>query len=164
MKGAKPKPTLLKILEGNPGKRPLNADEPKPQLVTTMKAPRNLGKVARREWARVARELMRMQLLTEVDTTALAAYCQSYERWIQAEAEIAQSGLVVETVTGRRIANPAIAVANRSMELMHRFLVEFGMTPSARTRIRVSKAEEASGGLLNGEWAGGAKKSTGRAS
>lgn len=31
--GPKPKPTAIKILEGNPGKRPLNLNEPKPQRI-----------------------------------------------------------------------------------------------------------------------------------
>jgi hypothetical protein len=31
MRGRKPKPTYLKLLNGNPGKRPLNEQEPKPQ-------------------------------------------------------------------------------------------------------------------------------------
>lgn len=160
MRGAKPKPTRLKLIEGNPGRRPLNQDEPKPEPAS-QKAPTHLGPAAKAEWRRISAELVKLQLLTRVDTTALAAYCQSYERWVQAEAEIAKGGLVVETATGRRVANPAIAVANRSMELMYRFLVEFGMTPSSRSRIRVSKGDEDAGGVLNGEWAGGAKKSTG---
>ena len=32
MRGRKPTPTHLKLVRGNPGKRPLNASEPKPQL------------------------------------------------------------------------------------------------------------------------------------
>lgn len=35
-RGRKPTPTAIKVLEGNPGKRPLNANEPKPKK----KAPR----------------------------------------------------------------------------------------------------------------------------
>ena len=31
MRGRRPKPTRLKLLTGNPGKRPLNDDEPQPQ-------------------------------------------------------------------------------------------------------------------------------------
>ncbi|MEQ8198694.1 MAG: phage terminase small subunit P27 family, partial [Clostridiaceae bacterium] len=30
-RGRKPKPTAIKVLEGNPGKRPLNKNEPKPE-------------------------------------------------------------------------------------------------------------------------------------
>ena len=35
-RGRKPKPTAVKVLEGNPGKRSLNTNEPKP----VKKAPR----------------------------------------------------------------------------------------------------------------------------
>jgi phage terminase small subunit len=33
MKGRKPKPTSIKKLEGNPGKRPFNTKEPRPNKV-----------------------------------------------------------------------------------------------------------------------------------
>lgn len=38
MRGRKPKPTHLKLLEGNPGHRPINGAEPKPSLVTKARA------------------------------------------------------------------------------------------------------------------------------
>lgn len=162
MRGRKPKPTKLKLIEGNPGRRPLNQDEPKPALEALCPdPPEHLGEVAQQEWRRVSEELHRLGLLTRVDSTALAAYCQSYERWVQAERAIAKVGLLTKTTGGNAVQNPLIGIANRSMELMYRFLVEFGMTPSSRSRIRVSKGDEDAGGVLNGEWAGGAKKSTG---
>ena len=65
-RGRKPKPTALKMLEGNPGGRPLNEAEPKPQK----KAPRCppwLEDEAKREWKRMAKVLEQMGLLTEMD-------------------------------------------------------------------------------------------------
>ena len=54
--GRKPKPTSLKVLEGNPGKRALNDTEPKPEKKAP-KCPTWLNKEAKKEWKRIATEL-----------------------------------------------------------------------------------------------------------
>lgn len=142
MRGRKPKPTYLKLLNGNPGKRPLNKQEPKPEP-TIPAAPIELSADARLEWDRVAGELGRLGTLTVVDRAALAAYSQAYGRWVQAERGIAQmaerdqltSGLMIKTVNGNAIQNPLVGMANRAMADMVRYATEFGMTPSSRSRI-----------------------------
>lgn len=83
MRGRRPKPTRLKVLTGNPGKRPLNTDEPKPE-VATPECPAELGPVARREWDRLACELTALRILTNLDRAALAAYCGAYAMWAEA--------------------------------------------------------------------------------
>jgi len=82
MAGRKPKPTKLKILQGNPGKRKIPPNEPKP--ATKMpKCPPHLDKMARKEWRRFSPTLARLGLITEVDGSAFAAYCDQFSRWIQ---------------------------------------------------------------------------------
>lgn len=76
---------------------------------------------------------------------ALAAYCQGYGRWQQAERALAKmaetdsaaSGMVIKTKSGNAIHNPLVGIANKAMADMVRYAAEFGMTPSARTRIAV---------------------------
>ena len=77
--GRKPRPTHLKILEGNPGKRSLTKNEPKPRPVNPTQ-PDWLLREAKAEWRRVVPELERMGLLTTVDRAALATYCQAWAR------------------------------------------------------------------------------------
>jgi phage terminase small subunit len=79
MRGRRPKPTHLKVLMGNPGKRPLNANEPRPE-VAIPDCPVELGEVARREWDRMAPQLASLRILTHLDRAALAAYCGAYSR------------------------------------------------------------------------------------
>src|SRR5579859_506648 len=93
MRGRKPKPSRLKILQGNPGKRPLNDKEPQP-AAGRPSCPKALGGEARKEWNRVARALLRLGLLTHIDRAALAGYCQSWARWVFAEARLAEEGAV----------------------------------------------------------------------
>jgi P27 family predicted phage terminase small subunit len=135
MRGRKPYPTHLKLLKGNPGRRPLNGSEPAPRKMLP-DPPAELSADARGEWDRVAPELYRVGLLTGVDRSALAAYCQVYGRWVQAERGIAEGGLLSMTSKGNLIQNPLVGIANKAMADMVRYAAEFGMTPSARVRVR----------------------------
>jgi P27 family predicted phage terminase small subunit len=131
--GTKPKPNEVKELEGNPGRRPMfPVIKPRSDKIT---CPIHLSGIARREWRRIAPELQRLGLLTNIDRAALASYCQEYSRWVVAEKDLKTEGLIFETDKGYQYQNPKLAVANKAMELMHKFLVEFGLTPSSRTRV-----------------------------
>ena len=77
MAGRKPKPTAVKKLEGNPGKRKLNTKEPVPAKGMP-DCPEWLLPEAKKEWERLADLMNQMGVLTEVDMAAFAAYCQSY--------------------------------------------------------------------------------------
>lgn len=85
--------------------------------------------------AQGAAPLVRLGIMSEVDDTALAAYCQAFECFVEAESKIRRSGLLIKTTNGNVIQNPLVGVANRAMEIMHKFLTEFGLTPASRTRI-----------------------------
>jgi P27 family predicted phage terminase small subunit len=149
IRGRKPKPTHLKLVTGNPGKRKLNEAEPLPASVLPSPPP-HLGDEAKVEWGRISEELYRLGLLTGVDRTALAAYCQAYARWVQAEKAIAKmaekdqltGGLMIKTSNGNAIQNPLVGIANKAMADMVRYAAEFGMTPSARSRINVEPPGE----------------------
>jgi len=136
MAGRRPKPTALKQLQGNPGKRRLNSREPKPSGIPT--CPTHLDRIAKGEWRRISAELVTLGLLTEVDRAALAAYCASYSRWAQAEAQVQKFGAVIRSPkSGYPVPNPYVGVANTALDHMRKFLVEFGMTPASRSRIQV---------------------------
>lgn len=137
MRGRKPKPTLLKTLEGNPGKRPLNDREPVPPDGIP-DCPDFLTDEARAEWFRTAKVLKEMQLLTLADRSALAAYCTAYGRWVEAEQQVQKYGTIVKSPNkGFPMKSPYLTVADQALESMRKLMVEFGLTPSSRSRIRV---------------------------
>lgn len=141
MRGRKPKPTELKRLAGNPGKRPLNRAEA--QFTRALpQVPRHLDEVARREWKRVVYELHDAGLLTRVDRAALAAYCQAYSRWVRASRELENQPLILETASGYRYQHPLLGVQNNALEAMRKFMAEFGMTPSSRSRVKAEVPAE----------------------
>ena len=96
MRGRRPKPTRLKMLTGNPGKRALNPDEPRPEA-NIPECPPELGPVARAEWDRLVVELAALRLLTNLDRAALAAYCGAYALWADATAHIEKYGAMIKS-------------------------------------------------------------------
>jgi len=143
MRGRKPKPTRLKQLAGNPGKRPLPKAEAR--LATGIPAaPSHLLAEARREWRRMSQLLYDAGLLTHVDRAALAAYCQSWARWVKAERTITKKGETVWGVNGTMKISPWMMIAKQAKEEMRKFLIEFGMTPSSRSRVHAADMEQMS--------------------
>ena len=108
----------------------------------TPTCPAWLDKDAKAEWRRIANELHDAGLLKFVDRAALAAYCQAWARWMQAELLVQKIGLVVKTTNGNIIPSPAVGIANVAMRDMIKALREFGMTPSSRARLIVAGDEE----------------------
>ena len=134
--GRRPEPTALKVLRGNPGKRPLNPREPRPK-VAVPPCPAHLTGEARLEWRRASRLLAQMGLLSRMDKAALALYCQAWGRWVEAEEGLKKHGVMVKSPNGFPMQSPYLAVANEVMEQLRALLAEFGMTPSSRTRLSV---------------------------
>lgn len=135
--GPRPKPTHLKIREGNPGKRALNEREPQPPKVKkTPRAPAHLSKDAQREWRRVAKILTEQNVVSVLDLPGLEAYCVCYAQWVEANAQVGKLGAIVKTANGNLIQNPYLAVANRAMVEMRKWMAEMGMTPSSRSRVQ----------------------------
>lgn len=141
----KPKPTALRLIEGNPSRRPFNKNEPKP-APAIQRCPRHLNAAAKAEWKRIGRTLHKLGLLTEIDRPQLALYCQAWGRWVEAEDALKKHGTIVKAPnTGWPMSSPYLAVANKAMEQMQRALSEFGMSPASRARVQaagVSSDEE----------------------
>ena len=137
MRGRKPKPTVLKVLDGNPGKRAINDHEPIP-AIGDPDCPEWLDAEAKAEWARITPELREMGLLSRADRPALAAYCTAWSRWVEAESHVKKYGTIVKSPEkGFPMKSPYLCVADQAMETMRKLMVEFGLTPSSRSRIRV---------------------------
>jgi len=146
--GRKPKPPELRLVEGNPGHRPIPENTPKPSPKAP-KRPSWLLPEAKREWSRVVPHLERLGLLTVVDRAVLAAYCQAWARYREAEEAIDREGVVRVTEKGYPVQNPAVSIARNMMNQVRAFAAEFGLTPSARGRIQLPETDDDDGGLLD---------------
>ena len=139
-RGPQPKPTNLKLLQGIPGKRPLNVNEPKPKIkIPDM--PRGLGTYGKTEWQRITKVLNDLKLISEVDKTQLESYCRYYNSYREACKKVDEQGAVVTNVQGNLVANPWNKVMNDAYDRMNNVMKQFGMSPSTRTTLTVEKEE-----------------------
>jgi P27 family predicted phage terminase small subunit len=139
--GRKSRPTSIKKLMGEPNKDRINENEP--QFSTSgVKPPYHLSDVAKREWARMYPILTASKVMSDADRAALAAYCQNYARWVKAENHVKTHGEVLISEKGYEYQSPWVGMANTAQMQMHKFAVEFGMTPASRTRISVAPSSK----------------------
>lgn len=145
-RGPKPQPTALKLIRGNPGKRPLPKNEAMPDLVLRLPEPPSfLSAHGRDEWRRMGARLLALGLLTVIDTSSFAAYCAMWGHYAQAEDDLAAlairdpstHGKVIRGPDGKMHRNPLWTVLLQAHITATRMALEFGMTPSARTRLGV---------------------------
>lgn len=148
MKGGGPmtarKPTNLRLLEGNPGKRKVNRNEPKPRPISP-ECPDWVCADGKAEWQRIVPELERLGLLTIVDGAALAHYCQAHGRAVECERYLDQhkdTGFMTVTPNGYHQQLPQVAMAQKYATLAKAYLVEFGLTPASRARLSVEESRE----------------------
>jgi P27 family predicted phage terminase small subunit len=140
MRGPAPKPSGIRLLEGNPAKRALPADEPKP-MACAPDMPRFLDSEARREWKRLVPILLAMRVLTEADGVALGNLCQAISilerahKDMRKAAKAGGSGLLMKTPGGFIQQSPLIGIINGQTEIISRISREFGLTPSSRMRL-----------------------------
>ena len=130
------KPTVLKILEGYPGRQKPNENEPKP-LQVTPECPDWLEDEAKKEWFRVVPELSRLKMLTILDVSGLIGYCQSWARYVEAEKYLSDNDSVTITESGYMQQVPQVAIAQKYLKLCQSFMLQFGMTPSSRGNMNV---------------------------
>lgn len=162
------KPTALKLIAGNPGKRALNKQEPDPTYLHDLTPPEWLAPDAAQVWSEMAPMAARSKLLTEVDVQAFAMGCVAIAGYRLATRRTGEDGVKRKVATDEKgnalsdeDGNPVYAGEHlnpwalyQSMTFKQAMLVfdKFGMTPQARTRIAV----QPQGDLFGNEKAGAA--------
>jgi P27 family predicted phage terminase small subunit len=147
MSGPPRKPTAWRRMEGNRGKKAWNHAEPMPPEGVP-DCPEHLSDEARAEWHRLVDTLVSMGVITIVDRAVLAAYCQAYGRWVEAEEKLRETPLLIKTPSGYVQQSPWLGIANRQMELMGRYMAEIGLTPASRSRVMASSMAASDPGLV----------------
>ena len=155
-RGPAPKPTVLKLLHGNPGKRALNLADGVNPRVEIPSAPKRLGKEALKEWKRITPLLYELGLISGLDREALAKYCEAvghrtelmmcfnakvqlliqdkgmsyYDAVYQVSHDTTPSGYKQQSVLVQLIKSHGLEI--------DRGLAQFGLSPSARMRVAPS--------------------------
>ena len=138
--GRNRKPLRLRVLQGTarPARR---RNTPKPRPIAPS-WPSWLNGEARREWQRVAPKLTALGLLTELDRTALTAFCVAWAHLREAEAAVQRDGLTVPGYRGAPRKHPALTVINQATQQLRAWALELGLTPSARSRLDLPPPED----------------------
>lgn len=137
MIGRKPKPTHLKLIQGNPGKRPLNVSEPLPQGNLNV-PPDWLTPDQQAGWA-YAVEASPRGLLKCLDRSALTVWVVAEDLHRQATVAVGKFGLITKSPNkGQPMQNPYLPIINRQAQIMLKAASELGFTPSSRSRVQVS--------------------------
>jgi P27 family predicted phage terminase small subunit len=131
------KPTALKLVEGNPGKRAVNGQEPEPMLLVDLEPPAHLQPRSAAVWREVAPMLRRLQVLTEADVIALELLCDSVADYRHAR-ETCGDDFVTTSAKGSQMLDQwfvaKLSASKRAEGLMGRF----GMDPVSRSRVMVN--------------------------
>lgn len=153
MKGRKPKPTKLKVIQGTFRKDRANPDEPNPK--TKIPSPPDfLNADALQEWGRMSEKLYQLGMLAEIDRGIFAAYCDSYGEWAVAKRTFIETmkkddifhGLLIRTKAGNIIPNPLIGSAHTAMKLMIKTAEVLGIPITIRPKVHpIDKPDEKKG-------------------
>lgn len=150
--GRRAKPIDLLVLDGkkNLTKKEIEARKTaekkiKPQA-TKVRPPTWLSKEAKKEFRRLANELLTVDLITNVDVDALALYCDAYVDYVRCTRIIDEEGLLVEytnkAAETNKVPHPLLTKKKQLYDQMKTLASEFGLTPSARAKIAIPKQEK----------------------
>ena len=152
-KGRPPRPTKLQVeLRGDPSKRRGNTIEPDapkgwpdcPQHVQD-------DPIAYEEWKSICSQLESMDLLSTIDGRSIELYVLTYSRFRASQEQVKKHGDVL--LLGKNKypqVSPFYTTMNRYHDDCRKWLIEFGLTPAARARLRITVDKQ----KTNGKWSG----------
>lgn len=137
-RGPPPKPTAIRLLEGNRGRLKINEREPKPRLGAPA-CPRWIDAEARAEWRRIVPELVAIGVLARIDRADLIGYCTTWSRWRSTYLSILDLGTTFTTPQGFIQTRPEVIQEAKLLALLRLYAADFGMTPASRSKVTTSK-------------------------
>jgi P27 family predicted phage terminase small subunit len=148
MPGPKPKPTHLKVVLGNPGKRALNRREPKPSG-NLYDAPEYLTEDQRKLWT-YAIETAPVGLLKRLDQSVLVVWVVAADLHRQAVEQLrptedGRSKLLTKTPGGMWQQSPFVSMVNKQAQIMMKAAGEMGFTPASRSKVEIDQPDEDNG-------------------
>lgn len=145
-RGPPPKPSALKKLLGNPGKRTINEHEPVPPD-GEIAPPPMLRANAREYWNLLAPLLKTMKVLTIADVMAFCRYCNLLARYHELDLALMTSGPMGTLMSTKDKNGKVTGLSEKPISWEYRQIQqqllnlerEFGLTPAARSRLKVER-------------------------
>src|SRR5699024_8152391 len=138
------KSARLQLLEGNPAKK--NKEELKRRARNEEKMkmssdnvvpPSFLDGTAKKEFRRLAKLLLSVELINDADVGHLAMYCDAYSQYLSYKRQVKQKGLWID---GK--PNPFIIRMRDSAAQMRSFSSDLGLSPSARAKLAINLEDD----------------------
>ena len=152
-RGPKPKPTALRVLEGNPGRREINADEPTCDMPAEKPSAVAMDALASAEFDRVM-AAMPAGIYTALDATTLAQHALAWSMLVKAQKSIDEDGVLIESekydkegnlVAVFKVINPATKIWKAAAATLIQTSDRLGLSPGVRSRLKVPSRKEAEG-------------------
>ena len=140
--GRHPIPTAIKIARGNPGQRAINLDEPQPPPADCT-PPDTLSDVGVEKWLELAHLLTKMGVFTLADRSAIERYCLLHEQWMIVVKHVRENGMTQITQTGYSQLTAEGSLFKSLPGDLLKLEQQFGMTPAARSSLKVTDAAAA---------------------
>ena len=148
--GRPPKPTALKLLQGNPGKRAVNRDEPNLPPADAQ-PPKGLKGRALAAWRELATDLVNVGMLKASDRPVFRQWCELVAETEAWQRKVERIGSESATKLGY------LKNLRESRKQLREYSSILGLTPSARSAIKVAPPEGPSDSTA--DFLFGAKKS-----
>ena len=116
----------------------MNSREPQPERKAPA-CPPHLDAEAKKEWKRLCKLLLKMDVLSEADGMALACLCQTWSTLVKAQAKLNETGMLFKTPSGYVQQNPLVGIVGACIDTVTKLGQEFGLTPAARGRLQLSE-------------------------
>ena len=135
--GRKPKPTRIKVLEGNPGKRPLNKKEPNAPGIP--KRPTSFNARCKKLWDEYVKNLAASGLVQLLDASTLELYVRTYDEYLTLDAYLKKNKSTYKTKGRDGVVmfrpRPEVGMRDRARTLLAKLTKEFGFSPSSRVPL-----------------------------
>jgi P27 family predicted phage terminase small subunit len=139
MRGRKPKPTWLKVIAGNPGRRPLNDREHEPEG-SLLTPPEWLTRSQFEVWETAIRHAP-PGLLRNIDESVLLVWVIAKDMHRIATEQISETGAVTNAPhSNMTVQSPWVSIMNKQALIMLRAAAEMGFSPSSRSRVYIERS------------------------
>jgi len=148
MAGRKKIPTKLKEIRGTLAKsRELDNEMQVSEVAKPPAPPKWLSPTAKEQWVLITNELFNLRMLHSVDLALIEAYCNAIALHIETEQTLQETGRIqVYRDEDGRIKHsqivPLVTVSKQALSDAVKLATQFGLTPSARTKINAERPLE----------------------
>ena len=151
--GRRAKSIHLHLMDGNTSKKTKEeierrkaAEESLKTGADKVKPPQWLCREGKKEFRRLTKQLLEVDMVTNLDVDMLAKYCKELVLYRQTVAIIEAEGLLVEHTNKSGATNtvqhPLLPAKKAMFDTCYKLAQDFGFTPSARAKIAIHKQKD----------------------